>query len=155
MYADIFGSNTTHGSWVPEPKTRGSWGILSSCIVTISLCVWTAVHLNIPEHTKKRLEPWAFWKSPQLHRKVLWLLLGLLAREIVAYTAWGQRQQAEALMKDVNKHYNISLPQTAFQKFCAWILKKLSKFFCFWRESDVAAVSLDSTCKLSLVSIWN
>ncbi|KAF2184187.1 hypothetical protein K469DRAFT_519079, partial [Zopfia rhizophila CBS 207.26] len=30
------------------PKCRSSFGIFSSCITTMLLCVWTAIHLNIP-----------------------------------------------------------------------------------------------------------
>ena len=34
-------------SWHSEPNVRGTFSILVSCIVTLSLCVWTALHLNI------------------------------------------------------------------------------------------------------------
>ena len=43
------------------------------------LCVWTAVHLNVSP-------PEGFWKTK--FRKVGWLLLALVAPEMVAYTAW-------------------------------------------------------------------
>ena len=43
------------------------------------LCVWTAVHLNVPI-------PGTVW-GPRV-RKVGWLVLALLAPEMVAYTAW-------------------------------------------------------------------
>jgi hypothetical protein len=143
MYPAILGSSNTTTSWMPEPKTRGTWGILSSCIITLSLCVWTAVHLNVPEHRKVRLEPWQFWKNPQLHRKVLWLLLGLLAPEIVAYAAWAQRRQAEALMKGVNEFYNVALPPTLFQRAWAKTCRGFKKVVCFWRKpsADGDAVS--------------
>ena len=61
-------------SWRPEPTTRGTWGLLSSCITTIGLCVWTAVHLNIPEHGRTDRHIW---------RKVKWVIIGLIAPEIV------------------------------------------------------------------------
>ncbi|KAF9876123.1 hypothetical protein CkaCkLH20_06569 [Colletotrichum karsti] len=62
-------------SWQPEPKERGSWSILSSCLTTIGLCVWTALHLNIPEHGRKPAVPW---------RKILWAILGLFAPEFAS-----------------------------------------------------------------------
>jgi hypothetical protein len=139
MYPGILDSSNATTSWVPEPKTRGTWGILSSCILTLSLCVWTAVHLNVPEYRKERLEPWQFWKNPQLHRKGLWLLLGLLAPEIVAYAAWAQRREAEALMKEVNEFYNVSLPPTLFQRACTKVSRGFSKVFCFWRKPSADA----------------
>ena len=94
---DVFGNVTNNGTtaWVSEPNRRGTWSILSSCIITISLCVWTAVHLNIPEHQKTRKQLW---------RKVKWLALGLLAPEIVAYVAWHQRKEAEKILNHVRKH---------------------------------------------------
>lgn len=71
------GSNVVH--WQPNPTTRGTFDILSTCIITLLLCVWTSVHLNVPR-------PGGFWESR--FRKVGWLLLALLAPEVVAYTAW-------------------------------------------------------------------
>jgi hypothetical protein len=61
-------------SWQPEPKYRGTSTILSSCIITIGLCVWTAVHLNIQEHGKS---------GRQRLIKIKWLLYGLFAPELV------------------------------------------------------------------------
>jgi hypothetical protein len=62
------------GGWRPEPLQRGTWSILSSCIITMTLCVWTSVHLNIPEHGKAHLQK--YWK-------VCWLLIALFAPEFV------------------------------------------------------------------------
>jgi hypothetical protein len=62
-------------TWHPEPDTRGTWSILSSCIITLGLAVWTAVHLNIPGHETSSFAK--FW------RKVQWVLLGLFAPELV------------------------------------------------------------------------
>jgi hypothetical protein len=30
-------------SWVPEPRYRGTWGILWSCTLTLVLCVYNAL----------------------------------------------------------------------------------------------------------------
>ena len=79
MTSRIFGNGTNIVHWEASPQTRGTWDILSSCIITLILCVWTAVHLNISP-------PGSFWE-PKL-RKVGWLILALLAPEMVAYTAW-------------------------------------------------------------------
>ncbi|KAF2797184.1 hypothetical protein K505DRAFT_236065, partial [Melanomma pulvis-pyrius CBS 109.77] len=61
--------------WKPEPVVRGTFSILSTCLITMGLCVWTAVHLNIPEYKKQ---------SRQIWRKVGWLVLALLAPEMVS-----------------------------------------------------------------------
>ena len=39
-------------TWEPEPATRGTFNILSSCIITLLLCVWSSVHLNLPPNDK-------------------------------------------------------------------------------------------------------
>ncbi len=99
-------ANQTSG-WQPEPDFRGTWTILSSCIITISLCVWTAVHLNLPEHRKLSQH---FW------RKLKWLVLGLAAPEIVAYVAWHQRREASKVLRDVQKHLGQSSPGSRFAR---------------------------------------
>lgn len=44
-----FGTARNETVWQPEPGKRGTYGLLSSCILTMILCLWTAVHPNIPE----------------------------------------------------------------------------------------------------------
>ncbi|PVH97592.1 hypothetical protein DM02DRAFT_532971, partial [Periconia macrospinosa] len=80
--------------WQPEPRIRGTWSILSNCIITILLCVWTAVHLNTPEYGGK---------TKQNIRKVGWLFVGVLAPELVAFMAWDQMQEAKKLTKNMRK----------------------------------------------------
>ena len=77
--------------WISEPNARGSWSILTSSLITIGLCAWTALHLNIPEQGSKI----------QWLRKTKWFILGLVAPETVAYTAWRQRSEAARLAGDV------------------------------------------------------
>lgn len=73
----LFGDASTEeiGGWRPEPLQRGTFSILSSCIVTMTLCVWTSVHLNIPEHGEAHHVKW---------RKLWWLLIALFAPELVS-----------------------------------------------------------------------
>ena len=46
-----FGNKTGNvtASRRPEPKYRGTYSILSSCLITLTLCIWSAVHLNLLE----------------------------------------------------------------------------------------------------------
>jgi len=60
--------------WQPEPTTRGTFSILTTCIITLSLCAWSILHLNIPEHGKADQQ---FW------RKMKWLLVNIFAPEVV------------------------------------------------------------------------
>lgn len=106
---NVFGNVTTNrtSAWAPEPTVRGTWGILSSCIITISLCIWTAVHLNIPEHHKTKQQIW---------RKLKWLIIGLLAPEMVAYVAWHQRKKAKEILQQVRDSSGQVAPQTQLRK---------------------------------------
>jgi hypothetical protein len=76
--------------WHPEPRTRGTFSILSSCLITMSLCIWTSLHLNLPEHKKEHL---------QKYRKLGWMMLGLIAPEMVVWNAWEQRKKMRKVSK--------------------------------------------------------
>ncbi|KAF2873012.1 hypothetical protein BDV95DRAFT_568538 [Massariosphaeria phaeospora] len=86
FYGVVPGNHTT--KWQPEPTFRGTFSILSSCLITMTLCVWTAVHLNIPEQPETGLF------TRQTRRKITWLFVGLFAPELIAWTAWEQRREA-------------------------------------------------------------
>ncbi|KAK5046862.1 hypothetical protein LTR84_007216 [Exophiala bonariae] len=104
-------------SWRDEPATRGTFNILSSCLITLGLCLWTALHLNIPRHNE------GAWVTPM--RKASWLLLGLLAPEMIAYTAWYQRQAALNLTAVAKRRLGQPLEGSIIQKLAA-----------FFRRSD-------------------
>lgn len=91
--SSIFVGNSSSNrtiTWQPEPLARGTWSILSVCVITTALCVWTALHLNIPPRDQKYSQSW---------RKLYWLGIGLFAPELVAYVAWTQRQAASNGLK--------------------------------------------------------
>ena len=83
-------------NWQGGSNTRGTWDIISSCVITLCLCLWTALHLNIPEHHGTISQRW---------RKVGWLFIGLLAPEMVVYTALEQRRAALACTKEMRAHF--------------------------------------------------
>jgi len=78
----IFGngsiSSRSEATWKPEPLERGTYSILSSCLVTLGLCVWTAIHLNVPEQNGR---------LAQILRKLGWMLLAFIAPELVGATS--------------------------------------------------------------------
>ena len=43
-------STVTVQVWVSEPPVRGTWTLVYSCVFTIGLCIWEALHLNVPVH---------------------------------------------------------------------------------------------------------
>jgi hypothetical protein len=105
-------------SWKPEPLVRGTFSILSSSLLTMILCVWTAVHLNIPEYGGAKAQMW---------RKTGWMITALLAPEWVSlitlphdwstltefkvvYTAYCEHRIARALGKTMRKAFDQAEP---------------------------------------------
>ncbi|KIV84738.1 hypothetical protein PV11_00498 [Exophiala sideris] len=81
-------------SWMSEPNVRGTFELLRSCLITLSLCVYTAVHLNVPSTTTK---------GKLLVAQVKWILCGMFAPELVVFTAWSQWVSARELMRTVQQ----------------------------------------------------
>lgn len=89
-------NGTIVNGWVSEPSnTRGTFSILSSCILTLTLCVYTAIHLNIPSPTDSELH-----KSL---RTMKWVFLGIFAPELVVFVAWRQYISVTALETTIKR----------------------------------------------------
>lgn len=80
--------------YVPDPSGRGTVGLLTTCILTLTLCVWTAIHMNIDQSTS--------WWTRFLH-KASWAFLATIAPEVVLWRAWSQFWVARQLYKEMNK----------------------------------------------------
>jgi hypothetical protein len=100
-------------TWESEPNIRGSFRLISSCVITLTLCVWTAIHLNIPakitqpdtRHRRQRI-----WSNRYV-RRFRWVLMGLFAPELVVYTAWRQYTSAKILttkVRDIIEKVSVS-----------------------------------------------
>lgn len=107
MVFDIVGaadanSTITTSSWQAQPQSRGTYGILSTCFVTLALCTWRVVHLNLPGVCPDDDLKWSdWWKADrtvrhklvhlcgghQLVRQIGWLVIGLFAPELVSASA--------------------------------------------------------------------
>lgn len=86
----------------PQPDSRGTFGILTTCFVTLALCTWKIVHLNLPGTCPDASLSWtAWWKKGttrstkhrlihifgghQITRQIGWLVIGLFAPELVGH----------------------------------------------------------------------
>src|SRR6266571_9113800 len=76
------------------PLKRTLFGITWSCLSTIILCAWTAVHPNVPPRSK--------WKARWVRLKLMFWMI--IAPELVL--AWAVRQFFAA--KDIRDTYNNS-----------------------------------------------
>ena len=83
-----------HG-WEPEPDGRGTWSIVWSCLVTIFICTWSVLHLDVP----KRHGRWYL-----RFRKVRWMLLAALAPEWILMQAAEDFFQARTLLGHLVAH---------------------------------------------------
>ncbi|RSL47302.1 hypothetical protein CEP54_013473 [Fusarium duplospermum] len=102
-------------SWVNSPNVRGTMDILQSCLLTLVACIYTALHLNVPEKT-------AWYQI--LWPKTQWVALTLFAPEIVLYMAADQLQRAWTLRRKlrdlqsrsdtVDKYFNFDLKYAFF-----------------------------------------
>jgi hypothetical protein len=82
-------------AWVPSPPGRCTWDILHGCVLTLVLCVWTSIHTNIPA-SKEPLRD-------SLFRKARWVIVALLAPEVVVFTAFQQWLTAKALLGELRR----------------------------------------------------
>jgi len=81
-------------SWVSR-STRGTFEILYSCGFALGLCVYTALHLNVPPPQER--------ERYICLRKAKWALVALFVPEVVLYAAWRQWCDAIYLCKKINK----------------------------------------------------
>lgn len=105
MPITIFGaSNFTTAAWGPDTSVRGTWDLIQTCIITLSLCVYTALHLNVFH----RECPW--WARCLIRLK--WTLIALLAPEFVVFNAWFQRRQAGRIARMLRRRYGQPEPES-------------------------------------------
>ena len=80
-----------HG-WVDQPNTRGTWDVIQTCVVTIFLCSWSSLCLNISaDHNSRK----TFLKN-----KFIWMLFTILYPEATVGTAWLQWLAARQCVED-------------------------------------------------------
>jgi len=77
--------------WVSSPEGRGTIDIVWSSFLTIFLCTWTAVCLNIPHPDASTLH--------RLWTKVKWMLWAIVGPELVLAVAIGQFASARRSVK--------------------------------------------------------
>lgn len=85
--------------FVSEPDGRGTIGILTSCVLTLVICLWTCLHLNIPPPNATYFQV--------LRRKLRWMLIGAIAPEVMASTAFGQYLYVREQVNNVNSMPNL------------------------------------------------
>jgi hypothetical protein len=77
--------------WVSEPVTRGTSSLLYTCISTIIICTWSALHLNMPEE--------GLSAGRVLVYKIIWFVTAIIAPELFVAIAVGEWLYAHRLSK--------------------------------------------------------
>ena len=81
--------------WVSQPNQRGTIDIIWSCIVTLGICVWAMLHLNVPASTDS--------ESSLFLRRARWMFLAILAPELVMLFACGQWASAKRSVAEMRE----------------------------------------------------
>jgi hypothetical protein len=91
----IIVNTTTTVGYVQDDNQRDTVSLLISCFATLGLCVYSAVHLNIPRKGEQSYKV--------LFREFRWCIIGLFAPELILYTAWRQLASARQLRFEVEQ----------------------------------------------------
>ena len=86
------GNPTLVRGWVSTNCGRGTSDILWSCLSTIFLCVWTVVHMPIPEY---RAERSLSIRSKVIGSRLVPALIGFIAPEVILITAVTEAMNAQ------------------------------------------------------------
>ncbi|KAK4655482.1 hypothetical protein QC762_302811 [Podospora pseudocomata] len=114
--------DTKAPGWVSAPTMRGTTSILWSCLLTLFACVYTALHLNIPERGITNVQLVA--------KRIEWMFITLLFPELVLFYAsaqwWKAKKLAAALSLEEKQQLQISGPPQlgTFRKVVNKMLKQ-------------------------------
>ena len=82
--------------WTPQPEGRGTIDIIWSCAITMSLCSWSIICMNMPGSKES--------KYIVLWRKLALSSLGVACPEVLLEMAMGQWVRARECVRDFNSH---------------------------------------------------
>ena len=92
-------SHVEHSSprqgWTSGPAGRGTLDIIWSCVITMFLCSWSILCLNVPGPTETRFQ--VLWRKASL------TALGVMCPELTFSFAYGQWLQARQSVQHFNK----------------------------------------------------
>jgi hypothetical protein len=77
--------------FVSSPDTRGTLGVLWSCLFTIVAYTLTIQHLNVPKQRGTRNPGWRGdlkWSTKDALRSLKWMLITIFAPEILVAKGW-------------------------------------------------------------------
>lgn len=94
--------STPYVGWVSDAGTRGTLDIIQTCVSTLFLCAYTTLHLDVPSSSL------SFWQ--QTLRTAKWVVVGMLAPEVVLACAAKDLALALQVQKYANRQHGPSCP---------------------------------------------
>lgn len=105
---DIYGWNRTgENPWVPGPDSRGTWDIALSCLATLLLCTWTAIHTVVP--------PDLGW-AQGMFNKLWWVFVGICWPEYLfgcAYKEFWEVRKLRNMLRELQESKPQQTPSPA------------------------------------------
>lgn len=83
--------------WISNDPIRTTYEFLTTCILTLIACVWTALHSNIPLSTRRHASTSLFFD------KLQYATIAMLAPELVLYGAFRQLWEARLICNILQK----------------------------------------------------
>ena len=90
---------TEYVQYIGDPNGGGTLSLMISCVLTLILCVWSALHLNVPSYSQTALA--------SVLTQARWIITGVYAPELVVFTAWRQWSSARLLSNLVEKQKQV------------------------------------------------
>jgi len=120
----IFSTPPGQPVWAADPSCRGTFGIISLCFSTTVICIWSAIHRDIPLY---RLDT-----IPSLLRDAPWVLVAILCPELLVFYALNQFVVARKLVQAASdsKKFRVASNMergriSAKRRFQSWFTRKL------------------------------
>ena len=85
-------------------------------MLTLILCVYTALHLNIPAPISGNVSKVQELLGHDWARQAQWMFLGLMAPEVVVYSAWLQQR----LAKQISARMHGKEDAASAENSCKW-----------------------------------
>lgn len=106
-------------SWATTSNARSTASLLWTCVLTLSICVYTVIHVNVPPPDETR---YGYYM-----RKTKWVATAILLPELVLAMALQQWSYARALKRELNSIYSTHSDGKAADN-----LKEFSMTYCFY-----------------------
>jgi len=107
-------------SWATTSNIRSTASLLWTCVLTLTICVFTVIHVNVPLPSEKQYSHFL--------RKIKWAVFAILAPELALATALQQWTTAHALKRELNSLSS----KRSDEKVDTKSTKKFGMTYCFY-----------------------